>query len=49
MLEDIKEIKRQSRKTLTQLENYNLIICNLEVRNKVETLWYLINKLAKEQ
>ena len=35
LLEDIKDPERQARKTLTQLEKYNLIIGNLKVRNKV--------------
>ena len=48
LLEDIKDPERQARKTLTQLEKYNLIIGNLKVRNKVETKWYWINKLVQE-
>ena len=48
LLEDIKDPERQARKTLTQLEKYNLIIGNLKVRNKVETKWYWINKSVQE-
>ena len=48
LLEDIKDPERQARKTLTQLEKYNLIIGNLKVRNKVETKWYWIKKLVQE-
>ena len=48
LLEDIKEPERQARKTLTQLENYKLIIGNLKVINKVDTKWYWINKLVQE-
>ena len=48
LLEDIKDPERQARKTLTQLEKYNLIIGNLKVRNKVETKWYWIKELVQE-
>ena len=48
LLEDIKDPERQARKTLTQLEKYNLIIGNLKVRNKVETKWYCIKELVQE-
>ena len=48
LLEDIKDPERQARKTLEQLLKLNLITGNLEVRNKVETKWYWINKLVEE-
>ena len=48
LLEDIKDPERQARKTLTQLEKYNLITGNLKVRNKVETKWYWIKELVQE-
>ena len=48
LLEDIKEPKRQSRKTLEQLLKLNLITSNLEVRKKVETKWYWIKELVQE-
>ena len=48
LLEDIKDPERQARKTLTQLEKYNLIIGNLKVRNQVETKWYWIKELVQE-
>ena len=35
LLEDIKNPERQARKTLEQILKFNLIIGNLEVRNKV--------------
>ena len=48
LLEDIKDPERQARKTLTQLEKYNLIVGNLKVRNKFETKWYWIKELVQE-
>ena len=48
LLEDIKDPERQARKTLEQLLKLNLITGKLEVRNKVETKWYWINKLVQE-
>ena len=48
ILEDIKDPERQARKTLEQLLKLNLITGKLEVRNKVETKWYWINKLVQE-
>ena len=47
ILEDIKDPERQARKTLEQLLKLNLITGKLEVRNKVETKWYWINKLVQ--